>query len=81
MSRNQRIGLVAAPPKPEVNRIQIRGGEVAGGRDDIEKPVEPGQLARYWFKTNLAGEFELESHTAEHAGLEPLVATLIVEPR
>jgi plastocyanin len=48
---------------------------------DIEKTAKPGQPARLQFKANAEGEFELESHTAEHAGLEPLVATLIVEPR
>ena len=48
---------------------------------DIEKTAKPGQPARFKFKANAEGEFELESHTAEHAGLEPLVATLIVEPR
>ena len=48
---------------------------------DIEKTAKPGQPARFKFKANAEGEFELESHTAEHAGLEPIVATLIVEPR
>lgn len=97
-----------APPKPEVTRIQIRGGEVVGGAPeikvkngdtvaiavsadapddihlhgyDIEKNVEPGQPARFRFKANLEGEFEIESHVAEDAGRDPLVGTLIVEPR
>ena len=48
---------------------------------DIEKPVEPGQPARFLFKANLEGEFEIESHVAEDAGRDPLVGTLIVEPR
>jgi hypothetical protein len=48
---------------------------------DIEKPVEPGKPATFRFKANLEGEFELESHVAEDAGREPLVGTLIVEPR
>jgi plastocyanin len=48
---------------------------------DIEKPVEPGQPARFRFKANLEGEFEIESHVAEDAGRNPLLATLIVEPR
>ena len=48
---------------------------------DIEKPVEPGQPARFQFKANLEGEFEIESHVAEDAGRDPLVGTLIVEPR
>jgi FtsP/CotA-like multicopper oxidase with cupredoxin domain len=48
---------------------------------DIEKPAEPGKPAIFRFKANLEGEFELESHVAEDAGREPLVGTLIVEPR
>ena len=97
-----------APPKPEATRIDIRGGEVAGGPAeinakngdtvvivvsadapddihlhgyDIEKPVEPGKPARFRFKANLEGEFEIESHVAEDAGRDPLLGTLIVEPR
>jgi hypothetical protein len=48
---------------------------------DIEKQAEPGKPAIFRFKANLEGEFELESHVAEDAGREPLVGTLIVEPR
>jgi plastocyanin len=48
---------------------------------DIEKKVEPGQPARFRFKANLEGEFEVESHKAEDAGREPLLGTLIVEPK
>jgi hypothetical protein len=48
---------------------------------DIELEVAPGQPARLQFKANLEGEFELESHVAEDAGRDPLVGTLIVEPR
>ena len=97
-----------APPAPVIARIQIRGGEVVGGAQeihakkgdtvvivvsadapddihlhgyDIEKRVEPGQPARFQFAANLEGEFEVESHNAEDAGREPLVASLIVEPR
>ena len=99
-----------SPPetKAVVTRIDIRGGEVAGGPPeirvkkgdtvvivvnadapddihlhgyDIEKKVAPGQPARFGFKAFLEGEFELESHVAEDAGREPLVGTLIVEPR
>jgi hypothetical protein len=96
-----------APPKPTATRIDIRGGEVAGGpaeihaKDDdtvvivvssdapddihlhgydIEKRVEPGKPARFRFKANLEGEFEIESHVAEDAGRDPLLGTLIVEP-
>jgi hypothetical protein len=48
---------------------------------DIEKKAAPGQPARLRFNANLEGEFEIESHVAEDAGLNPLVATLIVESR
>jgi len=48
---------------------------------DIEEKVAPSQPARFRFKGNLEGEFELESHVAEDAGRDPLVGTLIVEPR
>jgi plastocyanin len=48
---------------------------------DIEKKAAPGQPARFRFKANLEGEFEIESHVAEDAGRDPLVGTLIVEPR
>jgi FtsP/CotA-like multicopper oxidase with cupredoxin domain len=47
---------------------------------DIEKPAEPGQPARFKFKANIEGIFELESHVAEDAGRDPLVGKLTVEP-
>jgi heme/copper-type cytochrome/quinol oxidase subunit 2 len=48
---------------------------------DIEKEVQPGQAVRFQFTANLEGEFEIESHKAEDAGRDPLLGTLIVEPR
>jgi hypothetical protein len=48
---------------------------------DVEKPVAPGQPARFRVKANLEGSFEIESHVAEDAGRDPLVARLNVEPR
>jgi FtsP/CotA-like multicopper oxidase with cupredoxin domain len=47
---------------------------------DIEKPIEPSQPARFEFKANIEGIFELESHVAEDAGRDPLVGKLTVEP-
>ena len=47
---------------------------------DIEREAEPGKPAVIRFKANLEGSFELESHTAEHEGKEPLIARLHVEP-
>jgi len=97
----------APPPEPEVTRIRVTGGEVAGGAQDIEvesgdvvrivvtadaadeihlhgydieRTAAPGRPARFRFKANLEGAFEMESHVAEDAGLDPLVARLVVAP-
>jgi FtsP/CotA-like multicopper oxidase with cupredoxin domain len=95
------------PPKPEVARINIRGGAVAGGPKtievvkgdsvrivvtadaadeihlhgyDITRNAGPGEPARFAFKANAEGAFEIESHVAEDAGLDALVARLVVSP-
>ena len=95
------------PPKPDVTRIRIRGGEVAGGAADItatkgdivrivvsadapddihlhgydiERTAAPGQPARFRFKADVEGIFEIESHVAEDAGKDPLIGKLTVEP-
>ncbi len=47
---------------------------------DIERQAAPGQPARFRFKANAEGEFVLESHVAEDAGHEPVVARLLVGP-
>jgi FtsP/CotA-like multicopper oxidase with cupredoxin domain len=47
---------------------------------DIEEEAGPGKPARFRFKATLEGAFELESHAAEHAGEEPLLARLLVGP-
>jgi FtsP/CotA-like multicopper oxidase with cupredoxin domain len=47
---------------------------------DITRNAEPGRPARFNFKAEIEGSFELESHTAEHAGREPLVARVEVGP-
>ncbi len=47
---------------------------------DIEKEVAPGEPARFRVKADLEGVFEIESHIAEDAGREPLIARLVVEP-
>jgi plastocyanin len=48
---------------------------------DIEKPAAPAQPARFKVKADIEGSFEMESHVAEDAGRDPLVARLNVEPR
>ena len=47
---------------------------------DITKNAAPGAPARFSFKANLEGVFEIESHVAEDAGQNPLVANLVVNP-
>jgi FtsP/CotA-like multicopper oxidase with cupredoxin domain len=47
---------------------------------DITRNAAPGQPARFRFKANAEGAFELESHVAEDAGRDPLVARLVVQP-
>ena len=48
---------------------------------DIEKQAAPGQPARFRVNADIEGSFEIESHVAEDAGRDPLVARLNVEPR
>jgi hypothetical protein len=47
---------------------------------DIEKTATPSKPATFEFKASNEGQFELESHTNEHAGLEPIIARVLVEP-
>ena len=36
---------------------------------DIARDAAPGKPARYRFKADVEGVFEIESHSEEHAGL------------
>ena len=47
---------------------------------DITRQAAPGRPARFRLEARLEGAFELESHAAEDAGRDPLVARLVVEP-
>jgi len=47
---------------------------------DITQEAAPGQPARFRFKADAEGEFVLESHVAEDAGRDPLIARLLVGP-
>ena len=47
---------------------------------DIERKATPARPASFRFKADAEGEFELESHTAEDAGREPLIARVVVKP-
>ena len=47
---------------------------------DIENTATPKKPAMFRFKATNEGQFELESHTNEHEGLEPVIARVLVEP-
>ena len=47
---------------------------------DLEEDASAKKPAIFKFKAKVEGVFELESHTAEDAGREPLIARLVVEP-
>jgi hypothetical protein len=70
--------------KGDVVRLQVRTDEKVDQLHlhgyDIEKEARAGKPADFKFKASIEGVFELESHTAEDAGREPLVARLVVEP-
>ena len=87
------IVLKGGKPEGGVQRIEAKKGdtvrllvssdetdEIHLHGYDIERIAAPGKPARFRFKADVEGVFEIESHTAEDAGLEPLVARLVVEP-
>ena len=47
---------------------------------DIDKEARPGKPAGFWFRAKAEGAFEIENHTAEDAGQDPLVARVVVGP-
>jgi FtsP/CotA-like multicopper oxidase with cupredoxin domain len=47
---------------------------------DITRNAAPGQPARFSFKAEAEGAFEIESHAAADAGKDPLIARLVVQP-
>ena len=47
---------------------------------NIEKEAKPGKPAVFTFTAKNEGLFELESHTAEHEGLEPMMARIVIVP-
>ena len=71
VTKGEPVRLVVAADAPD--DIHVHGY-------DLEKSVEPGAPARFNFKANLEGVFEIESHVAEDAGRDPLVARLVVNP-
>jgi FtsP/CotA-like multicopper oxidase with cupredoxin domain len=84
-----RGGAVAGGP----SRIEVTNGETvrivvsADAPDeihlhgyDITRNAAPGRPARFGFRADNEGIFEIESHVATDAGKDPLVARLVVEP-
>jgi FtsP/CotA-like multicopper oxidase with cupredoxin domain len=76
-----------------VQRVQAKKGDTvrivvtSNARDeihlhgyDIYEDVAPGKPARFVFRADIEGIFEIESHVAEDAGRDPLLARLVVEP-
>ena len=71
VKKNDRVQIVVSSDVPD--QIHLHGY-------DIEKEATPGKPARFDFKANVEGAFIIESHAAEDAGNEPLLARLHVEP-
>ena len=69
--RGETVVLVVTSDAPD--EIHVHGY-------DITRNPGPGKPARFRFKADVEGVFEIESHLAEDAGREPLVARLVVEP-
>jgi FtsP/CotA-like multicopper oxidase with cupredoxin domain len=71
VERGDTVRIVVAADAPD--EIHLHGY-------DITRNAAPGQPARFRFGANAEGAFEIESHVAEDAGRDPLVARLVVEP-
>ena len=71
VARGDAVRLVVAADAPD--EIHVHGY-------DITKNAGPGAPARFVFRADLEGVFEVESHVAEDAGRNPLVARLVVNP-
>jgi hypothetical protein len=71
VAKNDIVRIVVSSDVPD--EIHLHGY-------DIEKEAAPGKPARFRFKADAEGAFELESHAAEDAGEEPLLAHLFVGP-
>jgi len=89
----RRIAVVGGKAKGGVREIEVTAGEVvrlvvsSDAPDDIhlhgydiERAAAPGKPARFRFEADIEGAFEIESHVAEDAGLEPRIANLVVQP-
>ena len=70
-TKGNTVHIVVTSDKP--NTIHLHGY-------NIERQAAPGKPARFDFKANVEGVFEIESHTWEDAGLEAGVSKLQVRP-
>ena len=88
-----RIELRAHEPSGGVRRIDAKKGdfvrllvesdtadEIHLHGYDITREVRAGEPARFSFRADVEGIFEVESHEAEHAGGDPVIARVVVEP-
>jgi heme/copper-type cytochrome/quinol oxidase subunit 2 len=71
VKKGERVRFVVTSDLPD--EIHVHGY-------DIEQEVGPGKPARFSFPASIEGIFEIESHEAEHAGKDALIARLTVEP-
>jgi plastocyanin len=71
VKKGDRVRIVVTVDKPHT--LHLHGW-------DVEKDAAPGKPARFDVKAKNEGEFELESHTFEHEGLEAGIAKVRVEP-
>jgi FtsP/CotA-like multicopper oxidase with cupredoxin domain len=71
VTRGETVRIVVTSDAPD--EIHLHGY-------DITRTPAPGQPARFSFRADAEGAFEIESHVAEDAGNDPLVARLVVEP-
>jgi hypothetical protein len=89
----QRLVLRGHKPVGGVARIEVKKGELvrmvieSDASDqihvhgyDIEREAAPRAPARFSFRADAEGVFEVESHEAEHGGGDPLIARLVVAP-
>jgi hypothetical protein len=71
VKKGERVRLVVRSDEPD--DIHVHGY-------DVEQAAGPGAPARFSFPATIEGIFEIESHEAEHAGKDALIARLVVEP-
>lgn len=71
VGKGERVRLVVRSDQPD--EIHVHGY-------DLSRDAGPGSPARFSFPATIEGIFEIESHEAEHAGLDALIGRLVVEP-